>query len=202
MSRTSISTSSTPARSAPMSAGSRDEMVADQSMASLDVVQKELQSIRAERRRRRRALTRLSDSASSRLTPSVAATCSTRSWTDDSPSTLSGVTKHEHGRIATRHVVERYCSASPFPPELMRAAYVPHPNGNLVPCPKHQMGSLVESVDLGPWAITEERVDMLAGNRHVAGMGLDCRSSYYRIRDHVCLQTECNRGRHLEYSGS
>lgn len=130
--------------------------MADPELTSLKDVQRELDAIKAERRRRQQAL-----------------------YDIHRPASSSHAEKTQQGRLATtvRTVIcgnmlsrKGECSGHqlPYRPEvsvpiqLLTMAYVARPDGLLSLCPRHFMGSKVEALDLSPWDVSSvEQIDAL-----------------------------------------
>lgn len=60
-----------------------------------------------------------------------------------------------------REYVQPYHPESALPPQLLRMVYVSDLESGLTPCPTHKMGKLVGNLDLSPWKINANLVDML-----------------------------------------
>lgn len=123
--------------------------MADPHMSSLQDVQRELDAIKAERRRRQRAMydairpsrhiakkTTLSASEMFRFTAAARALISVNAL---------GRTEKKESRLPP------YSPEVGVPLQILTMAYGPRPCGRLFPCPSHRMGSLVEALDLSPW---------------------------------------------------
>lgn len=131
--------------------------MADPNLTSLKDVQRELDAIKAERRRRQRALYD----------------------THPPKSSSPHVEKNPQGRFATtvRNVIcgnllgrrgesdghkPSYRPEVSLPLQLLTMAYVARPDGLLYPCPNHYMGNKVEALDLSPWNVSStEQIDVL-----------------------------------------
>ena len=135
-------------------------------MSTREDVQRELDAIKTERRRRQRELLRKVRPSRGPLatTPPVTSqyvlhvdqlsTCSTMLRGDDSTSRESSI-------AALVEPLLPYRPETAVPPNVLRMAYVTHSNGHISPCPNHVMGALVEKLDLSPWNISLEHTDGL-----------------------------------------
>lgn len=127
--------------------------MADPNMSTLQDVQRELDAIKAERRRRQQALYDIRQPGSHKALPS------------GTPSSLSlGRFPTAVQALICANVLGRKGEVDghslPYRPEinaplqLMTMAYVLRPDGRLSPSPSHFMGNLVESLDLSPWDVS------------------------------------------------
>lgn len=133
--------------------------VDDPSM-NVDDVQRQLDAVKTERKRRmRRELHRLPPPQS---TSSVTRKSSTSFPVDPALSTCS---VPDTGEALPLEVLEPYRPLRPFPTELLRRAYICGLHGECTLDPNNHIGDLVASVDLSPWSISEDHVELLVQNR-------------------------------------
>lgn len=141
-------------------------------MSRLEDVQRELDAIKAERRRRQQALYDI------RPTVSHASGAPPSSSLGQLPATVRAVMCSNllGSEGKGDESLPSYRPEIGVPRQLLTMAYVPRPDGLLSPCPGHFMGSLVESLDLSPWDFSSpEASDYLWQINRQAGC---CESSY------------------------
>lgn len=139
-------------------------------MSAREDVQRELDAIKTERRRRQRELLlhKARQSRGALATSSPASTpsqyalhadqlssCPTTLCGDDSTSGESPVA------AASAEPLLPYRPETAAPSIVLRMAYVAQSNGRLSPCPDHVMGAFVEKLDLSPWDVSSGYTDEL-----------------------------------------
>lgn len=153
--------------------------MADPTMSSLKDVQRELDDIKAERRRRQRELYVVRQPRRSMVTRSSATSAFRRSRPAEDPflsrspaligdhaSVSSGKPSSITAAVQDEEFVIPYCPEADFPAQLLRMAYATQPGGRLSPCSEHVMGDLVRALDLSPWNISAEQAkQMVQENR-------------------------------------
>ena len=131
-------------------------------------MQRELDAVKAERRRRQQALYD--------IRPQVSHVSGSLPPSPSSP--VGGFPAAVHATMCAKTTVRDdrgdgglppYKPETAVPRQLLTMAYVPRPDGRLSPCPKHFMGDHVESLDLSPWDISsaEETGSLWQVNRRV-----------------------------------
>ncbi|CAB1118818.1 unnamed protein product [Ectocarpus sp. CCAP 1310/34] len=122
--------------------------IADPDVTSLEDVQRELDSIKAERRRRHRALYDGTLAGASRETTKMTATSSKVRFPAAARAVIwaNALHRKEEGEEGMLPYKPEACA--PF--QLLTMAYVPRSDGRLGPSPGHFMGSPVEALDLSP----------------------------------------------------
>ncbi|CAM9865683.1 unnamed protein product [Ectocarpus sp. 6 AP-2014] len=135
----------TPAAMTPMS-------IADPDVTSLEDVQRELDAIKAERRRRQRALYDGTLAGASRATTKMPATSSKVRFPAAARTVIWANALHQKEKGEEGILPYEPEACAPF--QLLTMAYVPRSDGRLGPSPVHFMGSPVEALDLSPWDIS------------------------------------------------
>eukprot|EP00903_Cladosiphon_okamuranus_P017842 g16420.t1 len=157
-----------------------DMWMADANMSRLEDVQRELDAVKAERRRRQQALyDNIRPPGSHSLSPPASLPASPLARFSGTVRAVMCWKKLAcHGRGNERF--PPYQPETGVPRQLLTMAYVPRPDGLLSPCPKHFMGNYVESLDLSPWDLSspEETGSLWQINRQIkaikiSGRGFD-----------------------------
>lgn len=118
-------------------------------MSRLEDVQRELDAVKAERRRRQQALYDLHRPVSKASSPPFSSP-SGRFPTTTAHAVMC-TSRLAHGEEGDGSLSPPYRPETSIPRQLLSMAYVPRPDGLLSPCPSHFMGKHVESLDLSPW---------------------------------------------------
>lgn len=130
-------------------------MMADPNLTSLKDVQRELDAIKAERRRRQRALYVIHPPA-----PSSTAKAQQGRFATSVRTVICGNLLGRRGESNGHQ--PSYRPEVSLPLQLLTMAYVARPDGLLSPCPSHYMGNKVEALDLSPWNVSStEQIDVL-----------------------------------------
>lgn len=137
-------------------------LMADPNMSTLKEVQRELDAIKAERRRRQQALYDIRPAVS----PTALASRTARGRFPAAVHALSCANMLRRKGQGDGHPIP-YQPETEAPLQLLTMSYVLRPDGILSPSPTHFMGSLVESLDLSPWDVSSTKsTDALwQGNR-------------------------------------
>lgn len=138
-------------------------------MSAREGVQRELDAIKTERRRRQRELLlKARPSRGALATSSTASTPPQHALHADQlsscPTTLRGdgsTSGESPVAAALAEPLLLYRPETAAPPNVLRMAYVAQSNGHLSPCPEHVMGSFVEKLDLSPWDVSSGHTDEL-----------------------------------------
>lgn len=166
-------------------------LMASPNMSSLEDVQRELDGIKAERRRRQRELYTIRPSRSLHTASSSATTTATTASrrsplaTDSSSLSSSILNDHTSGISSERRLAAvkgeatrpAYVPKTGVPPQLLEMAYVTQPGGRLLPSPEHVMGGPVQTLDLSPWDTSSEQTGALCHKNRC----LDARTVFSRL---------------------
>ena len=152
--------------------------MADANMSRLEDVQRELDAVKAERRRRQRALYDIRSpvphapspppySPLGRFTSAVRAVM------------FANMLAHDENGDDN---LAPYRPETSVPRQLLTMAYVLRPDGHLSPCPDHFMGDHVESLDLSPWDFSsaEATESLWQKNRRVHPSVTDKRRPFHQ----------------------
>lgn len=126
--------------------------MADPNMSTLKDVQRELDAIKAERRRRQQALYDIRPPVSQR----ALASCTTPGRFPTTVHALFCANMLRRKDQSDEHPIP-YQPEIKAPLQLLTMAYVLRPDGILSPSPTHFMGSLVDSLDLSPWDVSSTK---------------------------------------------
>ncbi|CAM9672285.1 unnamed protein product, partial [Ectocarpus sp. 8 AP-2014] len=122
--------------------------IADPDVTSLEDVQRQLDAIKAERRRRQRALYDGTLAGASRATTKMPASSKVR-FPAAARAVIGANALHRKEKGEEGMLPYEPEACAPF--QLLTMAYVPRSDGRLGPSPGHFMGSPVEALDLSPW---------------------------------------------------
>lgn len=125
--------------------------IADPDVTSLEDVQRELDAIKAERRRRQRALYDGTLAGASCATTKMPASSKVR-FPAAARAVIWANTPHRKEKGEEGMLPYEPEACAPF--QLLTMTYVPRSDGRLGPSPGHFMGSPVEALDLSPWDIS------------------------------------------------
>lgn len=134
--------------------------IADPDVTSLEDVQRELDAIKAERRRRQRALYDGTLAGAPRATTKMPASSSKVRFPAAARTVIWANVLHRSEKEEERMLPYEPEACAPF--QLLTMAYVSRSDGRLGLSPGHFMGSHVEALDLSPWDISSaEHIDAL-----------------------------------------
>lgn len=119
----------------------------DANLSRLDDVQRELDAVKAERRRRQQALYDIHPPVSRASSPPPSSPLGRFRTTVHAVMCTNMLVSNEKGDGS----LPLYRPETSVPRQLLTMAYVPRPDGLLSPCPSHFMGNHVDSLDLSPW---------------------------------------------------
>lgn len=144
-------------------------LIADPTFSTLKDVQQKLDEIKAERRRRQKELYDVRPSRNVLPTSSSSSTVTCPQLHQNLPFQASFIDQSTfEDRSSTKDVVTRveavvppYHPKASIPPQLLRMAYERRPDGRLSSSSDHQMGGLVEKLDVSPWIISAKQADFL-----------------------------------------